>query len=43
MAHVKTHLSAIGVHNILTYADNTAMSYFQRQGSRAKLSFTQPH
>jgi histone acetyltransferase len=32
MAHVKTYLQAIGIHNILTYADNTAIGYFQRQG-----------
>jgi histone acetyltransferase len=32
MARVKTYLQAIGVHNILTYADNTAIGYFQRQG-----------
>jgi histone acetyltransferase len=32
MAHVKTYLQAIGVHHILTYADNSAIGYFQRQG-----------
>ncbi|KAH0795726.1 acetyltransferase, GNAT family protein [Histomonas meleagridis] len=32
MAHVKTYLQAIGIYNILTYADNTAVGYFKRQG-----------
>jgi histone acetyltransferase len=32
MAHVKTYLQAVGIHHILTYADNTAIGYFQRQG-----------
>jgi histone acetyltransferase len=32
MARVKTYLQAIGVHHILTYADNTAIGYFKRQG-----------
>ena len=32
MAHVKTVLQAQGIHNILTYADNSAVGYFKRQG-----------
>jgi histone acetyltransferase len=32
MARVKTYLQAVGIHHILTYADNTTIGYFQRQG-----------
>ena len=39
MAHVKTYLQAVGVHNILTYADNTAVGYFKRQGFTLKINF----
>lgn len=39
MAHVKTYLQAIGIHNILTYADNTAVGYFQHQGFTLKINF----
>ena len=37
MAHVKHYLQAIGIHNILTYADNTAIGYFKRQGFTLEL------
>jgi histone acetyltransferase len=39
MAHVKTYLQAINVHNILTYADNTAIGYFKRQGFSLEINF----
>ena len=39
MAHVKTYLQAIGLHNILTYADNTAIGYFMRQGFTEEINF----
>lgn len=39
MAHVKTHLQAINIHNILTYADNTAVGYFKRQGFTLEIKF----
>jgi histone acetyltransferase len=39
MAHVKTYLQAIGIHNILTYADNTAIGYFKRQGFTLEINF----
>jgi histone acetyltransferase len=39
MAHVKTYLQAIGICNILTYADNTAIGYFQRQGFTKEINF----
>lgn len=32
MAQVKTVLQALGIFNILTYADNSAVGYFKRQG-----------
>lgn len=32
MAHVKSYLQAVNIHNILTYADNTAVGYFKHQG-----------
>jgi len=32
MACVKTYLQHMGIYNILTYADNSAISYFKRQG-----------
>jgi histone acetyltransferase len=32
MAQLKTYLQAIRIHNLLTYADNSAIGYFQRQG-----------
>jgi histone acetyltransferase len=39
MAHVKAYLQAIGIHNILTYADNTAIGYFKRQGFTLEINF----
>ncbi|OHT12976.1 acetyltransferase, GNAT family protein [Tritrichomonas foetus] len=39
MAHVKTYLQAVGIHNILTYADNTAVGYFKRQGFTLEINF----
>ena len=39
MARVKTYLQAIGLHNILTYADNTAIGYFMRQGFTREINF----
>jgi histone acetyltransferase len=32
MAKVKSYLQALGIHHILTYADNSAVGYFKRQG-----------
>lgn len=39
MARVKTYLQTLGLHNILTYADNTAIGYFQRQGFTLEIKF----
>lgn len=32
MSQVKTYMQAMHLHNILTYADNSAVDYFKRQG-----------
>jgi histone acetyltransferase len=32
MARLKGYLQALGIHHILTYADNSAVGYFKRQG-----------
>lgn len=39
MARVKSYLQVIGIHNILTYADNTAIGYFKRQGFTLDIRF----
>ncbi|OHT01046.1 acetyltransferase, GNAT family protein [Tritrichomonas foetus] len=39
MAQVKTYLQALGIHNILTYADNSAVGYFKRQGFTLQINF----
>lgn len=39
MAQVKTILQAIGIHSILTYADNSAVGYFRRQGFTLQINF----
>lgn len=39
MAQVKTYLQALNVHNILTYADNSAVGYFKRQGFTLQINF----
>ncbi|EAX89975.1 acetyltransferase, GNAT family protein [Trichomonas vaginalis G3] len=32
MSQVKTYMQAMQIHNVLTYADNSAVGYFNRQG-----------
>lgn len=39
MAHVKTYLQTLDIHNILTYADNSAVGYFKRQGFTLAINF----
>lgn len=39
MAQVKTYLQALNIHNILTYADNSAVGYFKRQGFTLQINF----
>ena len=39
MAQVKTYLQSLGIHNILTYADNSAVGYFRRQGFTLEIKF----
>ena len=39
MAKVKTYLQALEIHNILTYADNSAVGYFKRQGFTLQINF----
>jgi histone acetyltransferase len=39
MAQVKTYLQALQIHNILTYADNSAVGYFKRQGFTLEINF----
>jgi histone acetyltransferase len=39
MAQVKTFLQAFNIHNILTYADNSAIGYFKRQGFTLEINF----
>ena len=39
MACVKTVLQVMGVYNILTYADNSAVNYFKRQGFTLQINF----
>ena len=39
MACVKTCLQVMGINNILTYADNSAVNYFKRQGFTLSINF----
>jgi histone acetyltransferase len=39
MAHLKTYLQATGILHILTYADNSAIGYFQHQGFTREIYF----
>lgn len=39
MAQVKTYLQSLGILNILTYADNSAVGYFKRQGFTLRINF----
>lgn len=39
MAQVKTYLQAMDIYNILTYADNSAVGYFKRQGFTLEINF----
>ena len=39
MAQVTTYCQALGIHNLLTYADNSAVGYFKRQGFTLEINF----